>query len=259
MNNQQEFIMSPMSEMLQRASAAIACMKSGVEAYPVSEYILQSVFLKMTGSQEQKLKCICWELATEDYEYRYKRVLSGEVGECSNYGDKCKVYHDLAGAIKSLDDDFSLKDFRLGLSLGDSMSVIYDFYENTRHVGWLERAYRQFEGFGWSCMEGPCLCSISKNGIFGDCYGCKNYSACSMQSTGRTIQNLASVFNDAVYKHRNRCAHNILSQQRNKPPLLDLSERQDIDENYFVRFTLLLMIDEIIVRLYEKWRALTSC
>jgi len=28
----------------------------------------------MTGFQEQKLKCIVWELATDDYEYRYHKL-----------------------------------------------------------------------------------------------------------------------------------------------------------------------------------------
>jgi hypothetical protein len=35
---------------------------------------MQSIFIKMTGFQEQKLKCIVWELATDDYEYRYHKL-----------------------------------------------------------------------------------------------------------------------------------------------------------------------------------------
>ena len=52
--------------------------------HPLYDYVLQTTFLKMTGSQEQKLKCIQWELATDDYEYRYD-ILSKSIGELSNY------------------------------------------------------------------------------------------------------------------------------------------------------------------------------
>ena len=255
-NNQEEFITSPIADLLQQAGSAIACMRGGVEVFPVSEYVLQSLFLKMTGFQEQKLKCVCWELATRDYDYRYKRVLSGEVGECSSLKDKGRVCQDLVLAIKKIDHDFSFVNFRSELSLLDEMSVVYSFYEKVRRIGWLERDYKQFDDFAWCCMEGPCLCSTASDfRIFGDCTNCKNRETCPMQLNGMQIQNLASVFNAAVYKHRNRCAHNVLSQQRNRPPLADLCARQDMEENYFVRFALLIMIDKIIVCLYEKWKS----
>ena len=44
----------------------------GVETQSLCEYVLQTTFLKMTGASEQKLKCICWEIATYDYEYRHR-------------------------------------------------------------------------------------------------------------------------------------------------------------------------------------------
>lgn len=256
MSEQEEFITSSITDLLQQAGLSVACLKGGVEAFPVSEYIMQSVFLKMTGFQEQKFKCICWELATIDYEYRYKRVLSGDIGECSDLSEKTKVYQDVVSAIRRYDHDFSLDNFRAGLSLMDEMTVVHGFYDKSRHVGWLDSAYRRFEDFGWSCIEGACLCQTSKGQFFGNCSNCKNKKSCSIQKSGKIVQNLSTVFNDAVYKHRNRCAHNILSYARNKPPLIDLCERHDIEENYFVRFVLLIMIDKIIVSLYERWKTL---
>lgn len=46
-------------------------MRDNMESYPLCEYVMQSLFLKLTGAQEQKLKCICWDIATHNYEYRY--------------------------------------------------------------------------------------------------------------------------------------------------------------------------------------------
>ena len=67
---------------------ANAGIGNGIETYPLGDYIMQSVFLKMTGFQEQKMKCICWELASNDYEYRYYRFTQNKLGECSNYKEK---------------------------------------------------------------------------------------------------------------------------------------------------------------------------
>ena len=38
----------------------------------LKDYFLSSIFLRMTGAQEQKLKCICWEIATHNYDFRYE-------------------------------------------------------------------------------------------------------------------------------------------------------------------------------------------
>ena len=70
MKNHKNFILSSISDVLNDAVSASAGVNSGIETYPLCDYIMQSVFLKMTGFQEQKMKCICWELATNDYEYR---------------------------------------------------------------------------------------------------------------------------------------------------------------------------------------------
>ena len=67
MNNHTEFILSPITGILKDVVSASTGIGSGIETYPLCDYIMQSVFLKMTGFQEQKMKCICWELATNDY------------------------------------------------------------------------------------------------------------------------------------------------------------------------------------------------
>lgn len=77
-----KFILSPLSDILKNATSATFGLRNGIETYPTFDYILQSVFLKMTGAQEQKMKCICWELATYDYDYRYKRFTQKTLGEC---------------------------------------------------------------------------------------------------------------------------------------------------------------------------------
>ena len=101
-----DFISSPITDILYDAVAASAGIGSGIETYPLCDYIMQSIFLKMTGSQEQKMKCICWEMATNDYEYRYLFTQT-PLGECSSYKEKYKIYSDLIKQIVKYGTPFS--------------------------------------------------------------------------------------------------------------------------------------------------------
>ena len=105
-NNQLKFIETPVSSILREAVVAGRAIGDGIETYPVNDYLLHSVFLRMTGAQEQKLKCIVWELASNDYEYRYLRYGRKPYGECSCYDEKNGIYKDLKEQISRLDPSF---------------------------------------------------------------------------------------------------------------------------------------------------------
>jgi hypothetical protein len=60
-------------------------------------------------------------------------------------------------------------------------------------------------------------------------------------------------FEKIVYRHRNRCAHNLVSYQENLPTLSTLSDKEYDYNNYFFRFSLLILIDEIFIKLYKKY------
>ena len=83
-NTHSDFIFSPITEVLKDAVTASSGIGNGIETFPLYDYVMQSTFLKATGFQEQKMKCICWEIATFDYEYRYEFTKT-PLGECSSY------------------------------------------------------------------------------------------------------------------------------------------------------------------------------
>ena len=60
-------------------------------------------------------------------------------------------------------------------------------------------------------------------------------------------------YENVVYVHRNRCAHNTSSYQQNLPSLSTLASKEILDQNYFYRFALLIIIDEVFLRLYKKY------
>lgn len=95
-----DFILSPLFDILKGGVNASYSLTAGIETYPLSEYFFQSLFLRMTGAQEQKLKCILWELASNDYQFRYDFLHTKSYGECSEYKAKSDVFNDLVNAIK---------------------------------------------------------------------------------------------------------------------------------------------------------------
>ena len=109
MRKQTDFILSPITDILKDAVSASAGIGNGIETFPLCDYIMQSVFLKMTGFQEQKMKCICWEMATVDYDYRRALLANDDkLGECSSYEDKNKIYKRLVAQIKNHDPKFDI-------------------------------------------------------------------------------------------------------------------------------------------------------
>ncbi|WP_207212960.1 hypothetical protein, partial [Citrobacter werkmanii] len=56
-----------------------------------------------------------------------------------------------------------------------------------------------------------------------------------------------------LYKHRNRVAHNTLSYQQNLPTLKTLLNENYQYENYFIYFSMLILIDNIFISLYEHY------
>ena len=90
-----EFILSPLFDELRGGVSACRGIDGGIESFPLCEYVVQSLFLKLTGALEQKAKCICWDIATLDYEYRYDFLNRKKYGEFSDWDSKNGVYNDL--------------------------------------------------------------------------------------------------------------------------------------------------------------------
>ena len=93
MSKHDKFILMSMETILKDAVSASSGIGNGIETYPLCDYIIQSIFLKMTGYQEQKMKCIAWEIATNDFNYR-RKLLNNEakLGEYSTFEAKNKIY-----------------------------------------------------------------------------------------------------------------------------------------------------------------------
>ena len=253
MRKHEKFILTSITSILDDACYAMSLLDDGLETFPISEYTMQSLFLKMTGFQEQKVKCILWELATDDYELRYRRFKNGSISEASSYNDKIKVFDDLAKATEALQPKGTVlfTDGELGNVMDSTFLFLKKFSEQRFMKGWSSRQYNEYKKLFEFCNKECLLYSRGNYEIFNHCDNCKRKSKASNESLCKRCT-LKQAY-EFVYKHRNRCAHNTISYQQNLPSLEKLQDENYVFENYFIRFALLMIIDKMFVMLFKKY------
>ena len=285
-DNHDRFILTPILDILRNTVNACAGISNGIESQSVCEYVLQTTFLKMTGASEQKLKCICWEMATNDYEYRYK-YLKKNYGECSSYTDKNKIYKDLIEMISKHDPCFSVD--KLFTDVDDKHKIIDEKIEKAicnsekkkgrvltniekqkltegmvkyyLHEAQDDRLYKDGRVILFKRIQDKIESVIGHSLIAQwEQHNYQNYirswkSLSNYKYAQKTLldSKLKSFFEKHVYIHRNRCAHNLLSFQNNLPTLRTLTDENFVYDNYYFRFSILILIDEVFVRLYKTY------
>lgn len=107
MRKHDQFILTELLNLMEEIVFASKAISAGIEAFAVSDYIFQTMFMKMTGFLEQKMKCICWELATDNYDFRREYLQQvGSLGEMSTSDSKKFVYKHLVNIIQKNKENF---------------------------------------------------------------------------------------------------------------------------------------------------------
>lgn len=228
-----DFIISDIFDVVDDAIMSTSSIGQNIAHYSLCEYLFQSVFLRLTGYQEQKLKCILWEIASDDLDFRYK-YLSGsvKVNECSQLSDKNVVYDILKKTLEDKNHPFLFPDeIEINRQISEIKDNLISKFETSVFRKWLPREYSRFIEFSSNIR-------YKRDGYFTlkSIFGGDNY--------------LNEAF-DKLYRHRNRCAHNLLSYQSNVPKLLDFTKDVDGSDNYFTRILLLCMIDNVFTRMFK--------
>ena len=286
------FILSPILNILYDTKNACMGIGNGIGTQSLGEYVLQTTFLKMTGASEQKLKCICWELATNDYEYRYQ-YLKKNYGECSAYTDKSSIYKDLINAVTKLNPAFNVNDIFEDIDISPMLGELIQqkinqarknqernkkkrkltdteyerlskgmtLYYSTRGFCKEEMAnFRRivlFRGVQNMIHEaiGNSLISQWEQHNYANYMKLWNALSSTAYAEGDTLlgKELQDFYTDIVYTHRNRCAHNLKSFQNNLPTLKTLASENYVYDNYYFYFSILILLDEIFIRLYKTY------
>lgn len=259
MTHQDIFIKTPISGILEEATVVTSRCEMEMHEQPLCDYIMQSIFLKMTGFQEQKLKCIHWLLATDDYDYRYS-FLDQKNRNASNYSDKNKVLVKLDASIRNYDASYSgLSEEVRNSIVNEAKTNIDIFYQQSKLCAWLQHDYLAYLEMT-EHVSGRCLMLFKKDTsvathFFKSCENCNNTvrDACKIRSFGSLVD-----AHDAMHRYRNVCAHNISSYKQDLPTLITLSQKAYNFENYFIRFFLLICIDSMTIRLYEYYNSVSG-
>lgn len=292
---QSKFILTPLVRILQDGLNASKGLGTGIETYPLSDYVMQSIFLKMTGAQEQKLKCICWDLATNDYAFRrdYLDNVKLHYGEFSEYKQKNKVYCQLIDEIQKIRPGFNIDTLKwIETKDSDTEHDLLNRHVENKIKAVVEKESKKGEikedvrvrieeGVRKECLdnrsqtlihalkEAMCLQvkkeiettlsgTLFANGFPRNfshwCGKAENYFHEDFGTKKELLCNgLKKLYTDDVIVHRHRLAHNLTSFQHNLPTLDTLASREYATHNYFYRFFLLALIDEIFMRLYSEY------
>ena len=245
------FIRTSLAMIMREVVSSAALLGDGMEFYAVQGNILQSLFLQMTGAQEQKMKCICWELATNDLKYRHERYYKGwSLSECSSLQSKNTVFKDLMKAIRTHETTFVLySDDAAKEALRDGvLQTVKDVFLGTN----LQRLYdRKFDEF---CST---FGSLRATNIYPDKYQLIKTGDKESPLSVHSDNELYAVYH-MLYTHRNSCAHNATSYQLNIPAFQDLNnEVYQKYNNIFLFFATLILIDEMFRKTFAHYEELT--
>lgn len=261
MSSHSVFIETPITSVLEDAMHIFDSIDWGMESFALAEYLLNAIFIKMTGAQEQKFKCLVWEIGTYDYKYRYEHVYSKwEYGECSAFDAKSKI---LASLYESLHNKCKQKSFADDLKtyketqFGIVKQEIINFYDKTLK-GCVNQ--RDFEDFCrlWDkkfiYLDGFAnIVENEKDNKFVIALSIDNLKKDEKEKAKNLI--LFTDIYSHLYRFRNACAHNLKSYQQDYYDLYELREKSSVTDNYFFRFATLMMIDAIAIKLYKDFRS----
>lgn len=309
--NQVEFIKTPLSNIIDELISRCSFLDGLIEEFPIREYLLQSVFIRMCGAQEQKLKCICWEIATNNYELRHDYLMENRgYGECSKYDSKRKVYELIYNACLDVCEKPSLEEglYHACYSEDEREAIKRDWERKQRRK--IEKNVRKEVRLLESNGEAPTNEAVNeirkkiqtkllseseykkrvrdeiKSYILGRVdavmdkfvetdniiHGCESEFKASVQRKKSSFGGgnfvpwekdflkgeLPKIYEIALYNHRNRCAHNLNSVRNNLPTFNELNDSNNKYCNYYYRFYILLIIDEIFTKLFCYYQKLRS-
>ena len=140
MSQHQDFILSPLSSIIEDTIRVLPSLNAGIEKRELSGYVLQSLFLKATGFQEQKMKCVAWEMATVDYSYRFEEFKKIFQNECSTIQSKQDILEEVVSQININEPGFKgLNDSIIVSMIDNAYQNVCSLYEHTMLHSWNQR------------------------------------------------------------------------------------------------------------------------
>ena len=179
-----------------------------------------------------------WEMATDDYEFRYQNIFQKNLGECSNVKDKQEIFRHLIRQIRIKDSNYSIPEISRETIVNTTKNVMRTVFEGTILKTCSEREFKSYLDISKSFTK-------SSFGV-GEQLFCGNVSGV----------NAIEFYDRFLYRQRNRLAHNTTSYLENIPGFSSLADPNDILRNYFLFYAYLMMMDGVFVEAFNKYLSL---
>lgn len=230
---EEKFILTPIETIMEEAVGACAVLGGGIETYPISEYVFQSVFLKMTGSQEQKLRCVMWYVSSFDYETRYKYLDKyKDMHQFSALGDKNKVYGLFREFVKRHDrSNVEIIDAVKVQMIRDTATSIARILGKSELREWNLKQYQEFKRWASGVTQGE------------------------VANRGELLAGALKDMHEDMVRNRNKYAHNSLSYQQNLPSMKSLVKGEE-SGNFYEWFFVLMLIDKVIMDRFKLMKVI---
>ena len=234
-SNTTDFILSPIANILSEATDTLVVVNDGMYGYQLADWVMPTVFLRMTGAQEQKLKCICWDFWTLDLEWRNQRY-GKKIGEMSCYDEKNHLCQDLIQFLLRAKRGFNpVSDIDRESLMQGAYNDVVSICGDSLLKDWFSDSFKVFEDVTPAFNKENFVVWNAQKNKYVDLF----------------IEDLRNAY-EALYFHRIRCAHNSTSFQSNLPKFEVLSGSNAVYENYFIRFYLLILLDKLFIQIY-RW------
>lgn len=230
--NNVNFILTPIDKLIDDAITSTAGLHNKLYAYPVVEYIMHSLFLKISGMLEQKMYSIIFEMSSNHIDLRYK-ALNGYYKGVSSLNDKNKILKELIEQI--------------------TLYANYDMVNKLEYIDisyWQDSINKINEKFYLSLFMD---CNIRQ---FKECHDILT----SLDITKKTLHkdtklknNLFIIYEKYLCPTRNRLAHNEYVQYNNIPTIKDIARDSYKYNNYFLFFTIFHYIDIVFMNSFKQY------
>lgn len=255
-----EFIKTPVSQNIKSVCSVMNEYQS-IAVYPSIEYILNSLYLQVTGSIEQKLLLIAWQTATNNNKLRYN-IFKGNQKCVSSLADKNKLYCSLIREIRANSipkyNPYTIPSKDLFNKAKGSIDTIIKYHPLCDCFSKNIAEYCNVSQKIQNHIEDLTCENIQKNAsdffeeISSSTTPKKQKNNDKKELLGFKNDLLKSIYNDFIYQKRNTLAHNTIKiPQLTIPELFDSRVRFD---NIFIHLLILTYIDNIFIHLYKDYK-----
>lgn len=209
-----------------------------ISTYPLNDYILTSLLLKMTGTLEQKIDNILWEIGTEFPDVRYN-IIHGSKRLSSSSEAINNVYSIQNDVIEKIKNEKDTKDiWKRKEEFIKTCFNIYKMFSKAKFLSVNNIAFKEFKRtFMTMYMYDFFKQKKEKNNHMASWYG--KY----MENAGKKKNELdIKKIYENVIKIRNEKAHNVVHHPYF--PSLDVLSHKN-KSNFFINVSVLVFIDNV--------------